>query len=53
MTLCSGCGTVDSVVASNTRGPGFEYSQWQFSLNNFLLLTVKTKIKKIARYYKV
>ena len=35
----SGFGTVDSMVASDTRGPGFESSHWPFSLNNFLLLT--------------
>ena len=27
--LGSGCGTVDSMVASDARGPGFEYSHRQ------------------------
>ena len=36
----SGRGTVDSEVASDTRGPGFEYSHRQFLLNKYLLLTV-------------
>ena len=27
------CGTVDRVVASDTRGPGFAYSQWQLFFN--------------------
>ena len=44
LALGSGCGTVDSTVASNTIGPGFEYSHRQL----FLLLIVfeKTKINK-------
>ena len=33
------CGTVDSTVASNTRGHGFESSHRQLLLDNYLLLT--------------
>ena len=36
-SLGSGCGTVDSVFASNTRGPGFESSHRLLLLN---ILTV-------------
>ena len=39
----SGCGTVDSTVASNTRGPRFESNLWQLLLNNYLQLTVCRK----------
>ena len=39
----SGCGTVDSVVASYTRGPESESSHHQLLLNNYLLLTACTK----------
>ena len=42
----SGCGTVDSVVASDTRRPGFESSHRKLQLNNYLLFVQKTKIKK-------
>ena len=41
--LGSGCGKVGSAVASKTREPGFESSHWEFSLNNYLLLTVCRK----------
>ena len=34
------CGTVDSAVACNSRGPGFEFSHWQLLLNNYLLANV-------------
>ena len=37
--LGSGCGTVGSTVASDTRGPGFQSSYRQLLLNNYLLLT--------------
>ena len=33
---CSSCGTVDRVVASNTRGPGLNYSLRQFSKQSLL-----------------
>ena len=36
-------GTVDSAVASDTRGPGFESSHRRLLLNNYLLLTVCRK----------
>ena len=39
----SGCGAFGRVVASNTRGPGFESSHWQLLLNIYLLLTVCRK----------
>ena len=39
----SGCGAVGRVVASNTRGPGFESSHRQLLLNIYLLLTVCRK----------
>ena len=41
--LGSGCGKVGSAVASKTREPGFESYHWEFSLNNYLLLTVCRK----------
>ena len=34
-SLGSGCGTVDSAVASDIRGPGFESSHRQLLLNMF------------------
>ena len=41
------CGTIDSAVASNTRGLVFESTHRELLLKNYLLLTVfrKTKIK--------
>ena len=39
----SGCGAVGRVVASDTRGPGFESSHRQLLLNIYLLLTVCRK----------
>ena len=36
----SGCGTVARVVASDTRGPGFEFSNRQLLLNICFLSTV-------------
>ena len=39
----SGCGAVGRVVASNTRGPGFESSHWQLLLHIYLLLAVCRK----------
>ena len=36
----SGFSTVDSVVACNTREPGFESCHQQLLLNNYFLLTV-------------
>ena len=36
----SGCGTVDTTVASDTSRPGLESSHRQLLLNNYLLLTV-------------
>ena len=46
----SGCGTVDSVIAFDTRGPGFKSSHRQLKLNNCLLLTANSKYKiKICR----
>ena len=39
----SGCGAVGRVVASDTRGPGFESSHRQLLLNSYLLLTVCRK----------
>ena len=39
----SGCGAVGRVVASCTRGPGFESSHRQLLLNIYLLLTVCRK----------
>ena len=46
--LGSGCGTVDTLVTSNTRGPGFVSGHWQLLLTNYFLLIVcrKDKIKK-------
>ena len=38
----SGCGTIDSTVASNSRELGFEYGHRQLLLNNYLLLTLCT-----------
>ena len=45
MLMGSGCGAVGRVVASNTRGPGFESSHRQLLLNIYLLLTVCRKDK--------
>ena len=39
----SGCGAVDSAVASNTRGSGFASIHRQLLLNNSFLLTVCRK----------
>ena len=39
----SGFGAVGRLVASDTRGPGFESSHRQLLLNNYLLLTVCRK----------
>ena len=36
----SGCGTADSAVASDDRGPGFDSSHRQLLFNIYLLLTV-------------
>ena len=33
--VCSGCGPVDSKIASNARGPGFEFSHQQLLLNTY------------------
>ena len=41
--LSSGCGTVDSVVASNNIGHRFAFSHQHLLLNNYLLLTVVDK----------
>ena len=41
----SGCGAVGRVLASNSRGPGFEFSHRQLLLN-INLLVEKTKRKK-------
>ena len=43
------CGTVDSTVASNTRGTGFDSSHHKISLNNYLLLTVSRKVEKTMK----
>ena len=48
--LGSGCGTVDRVVASDTRGPGFKSSHRHFLLNN-LLLTLCRKDENIVQNY--
>ena len=37
------CGTVDSPVTTDARGPGFEYSHWQHLLSIYLQLTVCRK----------
>ena len=43
--MCSGCGAVGRVVASDTRGPGFESSHWQL-LEHLLTVLEKTKNKE-------
>ena len=45
MKNCRGscCGSVDSAIASDTRGPRFESSHRQLLLNNNLLFVHKTK----------
>ena len=40
LLLGSGCGTVDSAVASETREPGVKSSHQHLLLNKYLLLTV-------------
>ena len=42
----SGNGTIDSSVASNVKGPGFESSHRQLLLHNILLFVENTKIKR-------
>ena len=48
-----GCGTVGRAVASDTRRPGFESSQRQLLLNNYLFtvncLLKRQKYRKIGR----
>ena len=39
----SGCGTVGSTVASDTRVPGFEPNNQKLLFNNYFLLTVWNK----------
>ena len=41
----NGCGSVDSAFAFNTREPRFKPSHRQLLLNNYLLLTVRSKDK--------
>ena len=43
VVLGIGCGAVDSLVASDYRGPGFQSSHKQLLLSNYLLLTVCRK----------
>ena len=58
--LGSGCGSVGRAVASDPRGPRFEFSHWQTFKSKIYLFTVncieKTKIKKkrpgMAHFYK-
>ena len=43
----SGCGSVDSAVTSETRGPQFESSHWQTLYYLFTVIIIeKTKIKE-------
>ena len=45
----SGCGTVDSVDAIDTRGPGFESCHRQLLLNNYL----PTMVAAIAPWFRL
>ena len=47
--LGSGCDTVGSAVASDTRGPGSISSHRQLLLDNYSLLTVCTKDEKFKK----
>ena len=40
-SMGSGCGSVGTAVASDTRGPGFEYSHWQLLNIYFLLIACR------------
>ena len=52
-TMGSGCGRVDSAVASNIRGPGFESSHRKLILKNYSLFKEKTKINKRGREWPI
>ena len=42
----NGCGSVGRVVASNTRGPVFEFTHWKKYMLNICLLTTVWKRQK-------